>query len=259
MCLIAFAYRPDAPHWLHLVANRDEFHARPSAALGDWPDAPRILGGRDLEAGGSWLALHRRGRLATVTNVRDPALVVPQRAPSRGELVRQALSCDDLEAWLAQLAAGEAWRYAGFNLLVADEARRLWHVHRSRHALTLQRVAPGLHGLSNADLDTPWPKLQASREGLGISLAHGDWPDAALAAMGDDREYHDATRLPDTGVGRELERRLSAAFIRGDTYGTRATTWLRWHRDEGVEIAERRFGPGGHREGETHRTLRPSP
>ncbi|MBF8221368.1 NRDE family protein [Halomonas sp. 328] len=253
MCLIALAHHPDAPHWLHLVANRDEFHDRPSAPLADWPDAPQVIGGRDLRAGGSWLALHRRGRLATVTNVRDPALVVPQRAPSRGELVHQALTCDDPEAWLGRLAAGEAWRYAGFNLLVA-EGRRLWHLHRSRHALTLRRVTPGLHGLSNADLDTPWPKLLATRQGLAESLDAGTWPDGALAAMGTPREYDDA-RLPDTGVGRELERRLSAAFIRGETYGTRATTWLRWHRDGGMEIAERRFGPGGRAEGESRRDL----
>lgn len=255
MCLIALAYHPDAPHWLHLVANRDEFHDRPSAALDDWPDAPQILGGRDLRAGGSWLALHRRGRLATVTNVRDPALVVPKQAPSRGELVHQALTCDDLAAWLERLAAGEAWRYAGFNLLVAEE-RRLWHLHRSRHALTLQRVGPGLHGLSNADLDTPWPKLLASRQGLADSLTQGVWPDTALAAMGDTQEITNAARLPDTGVGRELERRLSAAFILGDTYGTRALTWLRWHREGRVEITERRFGPGGQARGETHRLLR---
>lgn len=253
MCLIAFAYRPDAPHWLHLVANRDEFHARPSAPLADWPDAPQIIGGRDLQAGGSWLALHRRGRLATVTNVRDPALVVPQQAPSRGELVHQALTCDDLEAWLTRLAAGEAWRYAGFNLLVG-EGRRLWHLHRGRHRLTLRDVTPGLHGLSNADLDTPWPKLVATRQGLAESLANDAWPAHAQAAMLTPREYPD-DQLPDTGVGRDLERLLSAAFIRGEHYGTRALSWLRWHRDGQIEIAERRFGPGGQAEGESHRDL----
>ena len=98
MCLIAFDHRPGEAMPLRLVANRDEFHARPSAALAPWDDAPGIVGGRDLEAGGTWLAVHRRGRFAAVTNVRDPGLGVPRGAPSRGALVRKALQCPDLPA-----------------------------------------------------------------------------------------------------------------------------------------------------------------
>lgn len=253
MCLIAFDHRPGTAVPLRLVANRDEFHARPAAALAAWDDAPAIVGGRDLEAGGSWLAVHRDGRFAAVTNVRDPALAVDADAPSRGALVRRALECEDLAGWLDALAAGEALRHAGFNLLAGD-GQGLWHLHRGRERLRLRRVSPGLHGLSNAELDTPWPKLIAARQGLATGLHRGDWPQGALAALGDPREAEDG-QLPDTGVGLELERRLSAAFILGRDYGTRATTWLEWRADGRLTIGERRFGPRGTPLGARHREL----
>ncbi|OUE43360.1 hypothetical protein BZY95_08280 [Billgrantia desiderata SP1] len=253
MCLIAFDFRPQAPIALRLVANRDEFHQRPTAALAAWQDAPDIVGGRDLEAGGSWLAVHRRGRVAAVTNVRDPALAVAPDAPSRGQLVHEALECPDLSAWLLRLAGGEGWRYAGFNLLAGD-GERLWHLHRGRDELLLTQVAPGIHGLSNATLDTPWPKLVVARQGLAAAQRRR-WPEDALEAFGDTRSADDG-HLPDTGVGLELERRLSPPFIVGEQYGTRATTWLEWDAGAGVVVLEeRRFGPGGQPQGVTRERI----
>jgi uncharacterized protein with NRDE domain len=243
MCLIALDHRPGSDVPLRLVANRDEFHARPAAPLAAWNEAPAIVGGRDLAAGGTWLAVHRRGRVAAVTNVRDPRLQVGAEAPSRGMLVREALEADALPAWLDRLAAGGALRYAGFNLLVGD-GERLWHLHRGWEGVSLQALSPGLHGLSNAGLDTPWPKLLAARHGLAVSVERQHWPEAALRAMGDPSPAADH-QLPDTGVGLELERRLSAAFIVGQEYGTRATTWLEWRADGHLAIGERRFGPEG--------------
>ncbi|PMR73002.1 NRDE family protein [Billgrantia endophytica] len=249
MCLIAFEYRPDTRVPLRLVANRDEFHHRPSAPLGTWGDAPGIVGGRDLEAGGSWLAVHRSGRFAAVTNVRDPALKVGAAAPSRGQLVRDALECSDLAGWLKALAGGDGWRYAGFNLLAGDRGR-LWHLHRGRERLSLSTVSPGVHGLSNASLDTPWPKLITARQGVMTALRRGRWPQDALAAMADHHPADDA-HLPETGVGLELERWLSAPFIQGERYGTRAMTWLEWNAGDGtIRLGERRFGPGGQALGE---------
>ncbi|APX92473.1 hypothetical protein BWR19_05685 [Halomonas sp. 1513] len=250
MCLIAFAFHPHASLPLRLIANRDERHARPTAPLARWHDTPAILGGRDLLAGGSWLALHRDGRMAAITNVRDPRIGVADTAPSRGELVRQALLSDDLPGWLARLAEGDAWHYGGFNLLVGD-AQRLWHLHRGHARLALQPLAPGCYGLSNADLETPWPKLTLAKRGLAASLDSGRWPEDALAAMADQRQVSDPTQLPDTGVGEALERFLSPPFIVGEEYGTRATSWLSWHADGHIEITERRFGPGGLPAGET--------
>ncbi|MDX1465917.1 MAG: NRDE family protein [Halomonas sp.] len=248
MCLIAFDHRPGSACPLRLIANRDEFHARPTAPLGAWEEAPEIVGGRDLEAGGSWLAVHRRGRFAAVTNVRDPRLTVPSGAPSRGGLVREALERDDLTAWLDRLAGGEARAYAGFNLLVGD-GDTLWHLHRGLDALRLRRVPPGLHGLSNASLDTPWPKLIAARQGLGRGLHHGRFPEDALSVLADARPADDDA-LPETGVGLERERQLSSCFIVGRDYGTRATSWLSWQADGVIEIGEWRFGPLGIRLGE---------
>ncbi|MGR2739643.1 NRDE family protein [Billgrantia sp. Q4P2] len=243
MCLIAFDFRPGTSVPLRLIANRDEFHQRPTAPLEIWKGAPDIVGGRDLEAGGGWLAVHRRGRVAAVTNVRDPALKVTADTPSRGHLVREALECPDLTEWLARLAEGEGWRYAGFNLLASD-GHRLWHLHRSRERLLLSEVMPGIHGLSNASLDTPWPKLIAARQGLATALRRR-WPEDALSALSDSRPVDDH-HLPDTGVGLELERRLSPPFIVGEQYGTRATTWLEWNADASIiMLEEHRYGPGG--------------
>ncbi|WP_245701417.1 NRDE family protein [Franzmannia pantelleriensis] len=254
MCLIAFAFHPDDAVPLRLIANRDERYARPSAPLARWRDTPAILGGRDLVAGGSWLALHRGGRMAAITNVRDPRIRVADAAPSRGELVRQALLSDDLPGWLAQLAEGDAWQYGGFNLLAGD-ARQLWHLHRGHRRLALQSLPAGHYGLSNADLETPWPKLQLAKTGLAASLDGGRWPDDALTAMAEHHPINDPARLPDTGVGEMLERFLSPPFIIGEAYGTRATSWLSWHADGHIEITERRFGPGGVHAGETSERL----
>lgn len=255
MCLIVFDWRPGSAMPLRLAANRDEFHDRPSAALAVWEDVPEILGGRDLRAGGTWLAAHACGRLAAVTNVRDPEFRAPTDGPSRGDLVRHALTCESLERWLQQLAHGNAERYAGFNLLASD-GRRLWHLHHGREGTRLQRVSPGMHGLSNAHLDTPWPKLVRCRDRLAEALAgktmgHAtmDSARAAWSLLADDRRPPD-TDLPDTGVGLALERQLSSPFIIGADYGTRASTWVEWQAHGKLYIGERSFGPNGHLLGE---------
>lgn len=251
MCLIVFDWRPGSAIPLRLAANRDEFHDRPSAALAVWDDAPGIIGGRDLRAGGTWLAAHERGRLAAVTNVRDPEFKAPVDGPSRGALVRDALECESLPEWLNALAEGGAERYAGFNLLVGN-GHKLWHLHHGRDATRLQEVSAGLHGLSNASLDTPWPKLERSRARLGEAIdgAEASFADAAWALLADEHRPDDAA-LPDTGVELALERLLSAPFIAGDDYGTRASTWVEWRASGEIAIGERRFGPGGRKLGET--------
>lgn len=253
MCLITFAWQPGSPIPLRLIGNRDEFHARPTAPLGHWQSSTEqgsteIAGGRDLEAGGSWLAIKRGGVIAALTNVRDPQLTLPPGTPSRGHLVADALQCDDIEAWLMALSQGDALRYAGFNLLVATP-QRLWHLHRGRHRLALSEVPPGVHGLSNADLNSPWPKLVHVRNALEQSFRLG-WPNDVKCAMQNPQEAA-IEELPDTGVGLELERQLSAAFIVGERYGTRATSWVTLDDAGNIEITEQSFGPLGRFEGET--------
>lgn len=252
MCLITFAWQPDSPVPLRLMGNRDEFHARPTASLAHWQDNAEIAGGRDLEAGGSWLAVKRGGVIAALTNVRDPQLTSPPGTPSRGHLVADALQCDDIEAWLITLSKGDALRYAGFNLLVATP-QRLWHLHRGRDRLALSEVPTGVHGLSNADLNSPWPKLAYVRNALEQSVQH-EWPIHVKRAMQNPQEAA-IEELPDTGVGLELERQLSAAFIIGERYGTRATSWLTLDHAGNTEITEQSFGPLGRFESETTLTI----
>lgn len=247
MCLIAFAW--DAhPRWrLLLLGNRDEFHDRPTAALARWADEPNVVAGRDLEAGGTWMGLGARGHAAVVTNVRDPQRAGEGR--SRGHLVRDYLRAVQPAAEHAQGLQGRAAGYRPFNLLLfdADTAEYLGN-HPAPHQ---QRVERGIHGLSNADFNTPWPKTRRLRQRLEQWIDAGDDDFAPLwVALADPAQWPDEL-LPDTGVGIELERRLSAAFIRGERYGTRASTLVAIDRQGHGSIIERRFGPDGAPMGES--------
>lgn len=246
MCLIAFAWNAH-PRWrLLLAGNRDEFHARPSAALARWDDAP-IIGGRDLEAGGTWLGVTDDGRCCVVTNVRDPR--DPQLGASRGLLVSDFLAGNDDAATHAQTLAVHAAEYRPFNLLTFDA--RAGYYLGNRPGPRAQAVTPGVHALSNAAFDTPWPKTCALSACVEAWVAAGSDDFTPLfAALADERPAPDVA-LPDTGVGIELERRLSPAFIRAREYGTRASTVVAIdHAGHGI-IVERRFGPGGVALGET--------
>ena len=246
MCLIAFAWNAH-PRWrLVLAGNRDEFHARPSAPLARWSDAP-IIGGRDLQAGGTWLGVTEAGRCAVVTNVRDPR--DPQQGLSRGLLAADYLRGAADAATHAQQLLVVADRYRPFNLLTFDARDAFYLGNRPRAGM--QAVTPGVHGLSNADFNTPWPKTRALMQHLQQWLDTDGADDFAplLEALADEQVAAD-TELPDTGVGPERERLLSAAFIRGEHYGTRASTVVAIdHIGRGC-IVERRFGPGGRLDGQ---------
>ncbi len=248
MCLIAFAWNahPDFP--LVLVANRDEFHARPTAPLAPWTDAPDILGGRDLQAGGGWLALRRgQQRLAAVTNIREALPVLPQL--SRGQLVRDYVSGDDCAVTFAEMRRVDGNDYGGFNLLLWDGADLIYATNRLKPRW--ETVTPGIHGISNGPMDEPWPKttrLTASlREWLG-GLVFSTEPEIEplFSALADERRPLDA-ELPDTGVGIERERVLSPPFIRLPGYGTRASSVILISRDGRALFVERSFGENGTR------------
>jgi uncharacterized protein with NRDE domain len=247
MCLIAFAWNAH-PRWrLLLAGNRDEFRARPSAALARWDDAP-ITGGRDLEAGGSWLGVTDSGRCCVVTNVRDPR--DPQLGVSRGLLATDYLNGSADAPAHAQQLLRSAGDYRPFNLLTFDSDAAFYIGNRPEPRA--QPITPGVHGLSNADFNTPWPKTRALMQHLQHWIDVGDAADFAplFAALADEQVAPDA-QLPDTGIGLERERWLSAAFIRGPDYGTRASTVVAIGHDGHGVIVERRFGPNGRCAGET--------
>ncbi|GAB3097391.1 NRDE family protein [Lysobacter terrae] len=258
MCLIAAAWQHHPRYALALIANRDEFHGRPTAAAGPDPDAPDVYGGRDLQAGGSWLQVSTRGRLAAVTNVR--AGRNPETAPrSRGALVRDfARGESDATAYAARLAP-IAQEHGRYNLLTWDGQAL---VFATNHPRTESRpVCPGIHAMSNGAFDAPWPKsghaTRALRTWLESPMSSRDIDAAALeplfAALADTLPAPDAS-LPDTGVGLEMERWLSPPFVRGERYGTRCSTVVLVEAER-MLFAERRFGPDGVPQGESFSVL----
>ncbi|KQZ86551.1 MULTISPECIES: NRDE family protein [unclassified Pseudomonas] len=240
MCLIVFAWRPDHAQPLIVAANRDEFYARPSLPLAQWPEAPHVYAGRDLEAGGTWLGVGANGRFAALTNIRDPHR--PPGRKSRGELVAGFLSGDvSIDDYLTDVVARSP-EYGGFNLLVGNK-NELWHFNaRATEAVMLP---PGVYGLSNAGLDTPWPKLLRAKAALSQVLDEPQ-PEALLALLSD-AQTAPFNELPDTGVGLATETLLSSVFIASQSYGTRASTALIVQADGSRHMVERSFGPfGGH-------------
>lgn len=241
MCLIVFAWQviPHIP--LIAAANRDEFYARPTAPAGAWPGHPDVVGGRDLRAGGSWMAVARGGpnggRFAALTNFRNPREHRAD-APSRGRLV-----ADFVEgAWTPQQYVDhiepDSGDYNGFNLVLADRDTLIWFSNRGDgDARNGKPLAPGIYGVSNALLDTPWPKVRRTKAEFASLLCQGA-PDEAYFEMLDDTARAPDSRLPETGVPLELERVLSAVRIESPDYGTRCSTVVKLYADASAELRE---------------------
>ena len=219
MCLIVIGWRARADLPLVVAANRDEWRDRPAASAHWWDDHPEILAGRDLQAGGTWIGVTRAGRFAAVTNFRDPS-DRRSTARSRGELATQFLLSAAAPADFLAGVAARAREYNGFNLIVGDGAS-LWYLGSREGAG--REIAPGVHGLSNHVLDEPWPKVMRGRERMERASAEADPTEALFDLLGDRGPVPDEA-LPDTGVGLAWERRLAAALITGEDYGTRAST-----------------------------------
>lgn len=243
MCLIVFAKDAYLDYRLIFASNRDEFYARPTAPAHAWEDAPQVVGGRDEEAGGTWMGVRRDGAFAAVTNVRDLSQPRKDDAPSRGDLVADFLKTPRDPAAYLEGIAPRAGRYNGFNLLAGTPERLVYLTNQEDGGPHV--VPPGVHGLSNARLDTPWPKVERLKSALAAHLERGaPDPDALLDLLYDPEPAPDAA-LPDTGVGAEWERVLSAPFIVSEDYGTRASTVLLIGRDGRVTFVERSFAARG--------------
>jgi len=255
MCLISIAYQSHPDYPLLVAANRDEYHRRPTAGAQFWDDHPQLLAGKDLQAGGTWIGITRTGRFAAITNHRNPPSTRAQPR-SRGFLTLDFLLGGMSAAHYLESVAARAGEYAGFNLIVG-ESGQLWYF--SNIEQRVQQLGSGIYSLSNALLDSAWPKqVLASSEMRKHSQGKIDHP--GLQAVVSSRVQVAEHQLPNTGIDLEFEKLLSAPFIVSPEYGTRATTslwldssghgdWLESSFDAaGDKVLERRwqFNPGGH-------------
>lgn len=246
MCLLVIAWRAHPRYRLIVAANRDEFHERPAAPMSKWPPPGEILAGRDLRANGTWLGVDRQRRFGVVTNFRDMQPPSPE-APSRGQLIPQYLEGQqDAGAYLQTLEASAA-EYSGFNLLLTDR-ESLWY-GCNRGDIFARALSPGVYGLSNQFLDTPWPKLRTVRQRfeswLETQSAPGNCAESLFGILNDRRTVADHEDLPQTGLSPEWERILSSPFVLNRDYGTRCSTVLLLEPSGGLFVAERRFDPRG--------------
>lgn len=240
MCLILLAYRAHTAFDLVVAANRDEYYDRPSALPCFWEETPHLLAGRDLLAGGTWLGVTRQGRFGAVTNYRDPASL-RKDTPSRGRLVSDFLLGKESPFDYLERLREEADRYNGFNLVLGDREELCWYSNRDGGVL---RLSPGIYGISNRLLDTPWPKVVSGKEMLEKALRRANVlsPEELFQILSD-RTFPSDDMLPSTGVDLEWEKILSPLFIRSPIYGTRSSTVLFVGKNRRIILLDRTFGP----------------
>lgn len=239
MCLILFAIDCHPQYRLVVAANRDEYYHRQTLPADFWPDNPSILAGRDGYQGGTWMGITTAGRIAALTNYRDPSRHNPQ-APSRGHLVREYLESSTSPVPYMRDLLDESDRYNGFNLLAGTPENLYYFSNREKIIRPLEK---GCHGISNSLLDVPWPKVTRGIDGLTACLRQQEINHEDLFALMADRELADDSDLPHTGVSLEMERMLSSIFIEMPGYGTRSTTILLVNRENQVQFWERTFFP----------------
>jgi uncharacterized protein with NRDE domain len=238
MCLILLGLNSHPDYKLILAGNRDEYYDRPTAEAAFWDEAPCLLAGKDLLGGGTWFGITRGGRLAAISNYRDPKSV-KKGAPSRGRLVSGFLLGNDSPSSYLDAVTGQAGRYNGFNLVAGRKDRLFWYSNRGNG---IRELGPGIYGLSNHLMDTPWPKVIKGKSGFAglISRPVLPGPDDFFHMLADRAVALDMD-ITDTGGGLERERMLSPIFISSSDYGTRSSTLLFIDRDDLVTFIERTF------------------
>ena len=238
MCLLLFAYQSHPDYRLILAANRDEFYDRPTRPAAFWDDAPEILAGQDLKAGGTWMGITKTGRFAAITNYREAALT-KQNTPSRGDLVKDFLMGNSTPQDYLKNVQEKSQIYNGFNLIIGDVKDLLYYSNRNEN---IHDIEPGVHGLSNRLIDTPWPKTSQGTVKLHTLLNQNKgFSQKDIFAILEDRSTPSDKELPDTGVGLEWERLLSPMFITSDIYGTRCSSILLWKYTGEINFFERTF------------------
>jgi uncharacterized protein with NRDE domain len=240
MCVIYFAYNVHPDHPLVLIANRDEFYDRPTKAAAYWDDHPEIFAGRDLVGGGTWLGITRSGRIAAVTNYREPG--AEKGSVSRGDLVAGFLkSAETPEDYLAHVVERQQ-DYSGFNLLIGEfghERSELFYF--SNRGDGIERINSGVYGLSNRLLDTAWPKVRDGKSRFRELINSGSLETDPLFELLADESLAADAELPDTGIGYEREKALSAIFIKTPIYGTRSSTVVTFDNTFEGRLEERVF------------------
>jgi uncharacterized protein with NRDE domain len=239
MCLILVAWQVHPGYPLVVAANRDEFFARPTEPAAFWKDSPQVLAGRDGEAGGTWMGITRGRRFAALTNFRDPSQNRSE-APSRGALVAEFLTGSDAPQDYLEGIAARGSAYNGYNLLAGDGETLWWSSNMGGKPRQLE---PGVYGVSNHLLDTPWPKVGAGKTALAQSIDQLP-DDRALFTLLRDDGIHPDEHLPQTGIPLDWERLLSSAFVRSPEYGTRGSTVLCVGSDGWISFDEQTWLPG---------------
>lgn len=240
MCLIAFAWDFHPKYKLIVAANRDELYERPTHQAQFWTDKPSIYGGRDLQAQGTWMAVSQNGKFGAITNFRDPDDIHPD-AKSRGEIIPHYLESEKNPENFLNDFHKNSDQYNGFNVLLGDYMNLY---HYSNHERKINTVSPGIHGLSNALLDTEWPKVNKLKAAFSEALSADFHHDDLLRLLGDD-SYFDNEILPNTGISQEWERALSPICIRTETYGTTISSVVTIDRFGHVDFTEKTFPLNG--------------
>ena len=235
MCLIFISINNHPTYKLIIAANRDEFYNRKTAAADFWEDKPQILGGRDLEASGTWMAMTKTGRIGMITNYRDPQNINPS-APSRGELVSNYLENGVQGLSYLNSIESKAKEYNGFNLIVGTQDE-LWYLSNYKNGI--DKLEPGLYGLSNHLLETLWPKIIRGKEKLAPLLKERIIDAKNVFEILYDGEQAMDENLPNTGIGLEKERMLSSMFIKSPNYGSRCSTVVLIDHRNQVQLTER--------------------
>lgn len=252
MCLVVIAWQLHPEYPLILAGNRDEFHARPTRQAHWWPDQPDIIGGRDLQAAGTWLALHRNGRFATVTNFRD-AEPPSAKLRSRGHLVSEFLK--STESPLDYLNRIDGAACGGFNLIVGDGEALAWLSNRDGPP---KMLGPGIYGLSNALLDTPWHKVLRSKAALQQLIDEDRVNASALMRLLSDKDKAPASEVVDNHLSFAAAHAISAPFIVLPDYGTRSSSILLGEASGGWLFRERTFDASGTATGDASFAIAPA-
>lgn len=241
MCLILFSYMNHSRYKLIMASNRDEFYERPTRQLSFWPENPDILAGRDERNLGTWLGVSRNGKIAAITNFRN-LQAIKSDGPSRGLLVSDYLQGHSSPRDYLEAIKPNSKAYSGFNLLLGDRDGLFYYSNMGEN---VQVVESGIHGLCNAFLDTPWPKVERGKRFLADAIGRSDEVSVDdLFDLLSDTQHPPDHQLPDTGIELEWERLLSPLFIKSPIYGTRSSAIVLVDHDGRITFVERTHGSG---------------